>query len=372
MSRVAFFDAYPHAYAGAQRSTHELAQGLRRRGWEVEVLLPEDGVFAERLASDHIPHRVVPTPPALRRYGHTTTGLSALKATAALPGYWRRMRRALRGRADLLHVNDQRGMVLAGVAARAAGIPVVWHVHGVRPPGALNAAGRLVARRTVALTDADAGRLTTRTRGAPDVVANAPDDAFFAVERCPTAPPTLLTVGRLSPVKGIDVFLRAVAQLRAEGRDVAGVVVGSEQRGYADHAAELHRLRDALGLGDAVTFAGYLEDTRDALAGSAVYVQPARWEGVPLAVLEAMAAGAPVVATDVGGVRDVITSGLNGLLVPPDDPAALAAAVARLLDDPDLAARLAVEGRRLARERYSRHGREEHMLHIYRDVLASR
>jgi len=371
VSRVAFFDAYPHAYAGAQRSTHELAGTLLRHGWEVEVVLPERGTFAERLAADGVPLRVVDTPPALRHYGHTTTGLHAVRAAAALPGYWRRVAAALRGRADVVHVNDQRGMVLAGPAARLARIPIVWHVHGVRPPMTLNRLGRLLATRTVALTEADAARLSApRRKPAPDVVANAPAEAFFAVEPSPAVPPVVLTVGRLSPVKGIDVLMHALARLRAEGRDVSAVVAGGEQAGYAGHAAALHQLRDSLGLAQAVRLAGHLDDTTGELARASVYVQPARWEGVPLAVLEAMAAGVPVVATDVGGIRDVIAPDVNGLLVPPDDPAALALAIGSLLDDADRAARLAAAGRRLTRERYTREGRELQMVRIYRDVLA--
>ncbi|HZQ87779.1 MAG TPA: glycosyltransferase family 4 protein [Acidimicrobiales bacterium] len=371
MSRVAFFDGYPHAYAGAQRSTHELAAALLRHGWDAEVVLPEEGVFAARLAADGIPVRVVESPPALRHYGHTTTGVHAVRAAAALPRYWRRVGAALRGRADVVHVNDQRGMVLAGPAARLARIPIVWHVHGVRPPRALNWLGRGLATRTVALTEADATLLSApRRKHRPDVVANAPAETFFAIERSPAVPPVLLTVGRLSPVKGIDVLMHTVARLRDAGRDVTAVVAGGEQAGYAGYAADLRRLRDSLGLAQTVTLSGHLDDTSGELARASLYVQPARWEGVPLAVLEAMAAGVPVVATDVGGIRDVIAPDVNGLLVPPDDPVAMAEAIAALLDDVDRAARLGAAGRRLTRERYTREGRELQMVGIYRDVLA--
>ena len=371
MSRVTFFDAYPHVYAGAQRSTQQLAVGLRRCGWDVEVVLPDDGAFAETLRAGNVPLRVVPVPPALRHYGHTTTGARAVRAALALPRYWWRLRSALRGRADVIHVNDQRGMVLAGPAARLAGVPVVWHVHGVRPPRAINAIGRVLARRTVALTAADAARLATPLRkDAPDVVANAPDAAYFGVERRPVSPPLVVTVGRLSPVKGIDVLLRAVAALRSNGTALALEVLGGQQPGYEDHAEQLNRLRQSLGLDDVVTFAGHVADTREALARATVYAQPARWEGVPLAVLEAMAAGIPVVATDVGGVRDVITPEVTGLLVPPDDAAALATALARLLDTPELAARLGDAGREWARARSAELSSPTRMAEIYRAVLA--
>jgi len=371
VSAVAFFDAYPHVYAGAQRSTHQLALGLRNDGWAVEVLLPDDGALADALRADGVPLRVVTVPPALRHYGHTTTRWRAVRAGLALPRYWWRLRAALRGRVDVVHVNDQRGILLAGPAARLARVPVIWHVHGVRPPRALNALGRVLASRTVALTAADARLLATPLRrDAPDVVANAPDAAYFAVERLPVSSPVIVTVGRLSPVKGIDTLLRAVAELRAQRPDVTLEVLGGEQPGYDDHAGLLLELRASLGLDDAVTFAGHVDDTRPALARAAVYAQPARWEGVPLAVLEAMAAGVPVVATDVGGVRDVITPDVTGLLVAPDDPTSLARALARVLEGPELAARLGAAGREQARRRLSDASGPARMAEIYRAVIA--
>lgn len=371
MTRVAFFDAYPHTYAGAQRSTLVLAQSLGRRGWEVEVMMPAGGAFASRLAQAAVPHHVVAAPPSLHHYGHSTTGWRAAAAAIALPRYWWRLRRTLRERADLVHVNDQRGLVLAGPAARLARVPVVWHVHGVRPPQWLNVVGRLIAKRTIALSADDAERLATpRSRVTPVVVANAPPDELFAIERRPVAPPLVVTTARLSPIKGIDVLLRAMAILHDVRPEVTAVVMGGEQLGYAEHVGELERLRVALGLEQTVSFAGHVDDPASVLATASLYVQPARWEGVPLAVLEAMAIGLPVVATDVGGVRQLIEPDVTGVLVAPDDPKALADAMQRLLDDPETAGALGQAGQASVRQRYSADASLSTLLEIYRAVLS--
>src|SRR5204863_5373655 len=98
---------------------------------------------------------------------------------------------------------------------------------------------------------------------------------------------------------------------------------------------------------------GERDDVPQQLAGFDVFAFPSRFEGLCLAVIEAQAAGVPVVATPVGGIRDTVVEGETGLLVPVGDPAGLAAAVCRLLDDAELAARVAAEARSRVRERYS-------------------
>ena len=102
-----------------------------------------------------------------------------------------------------------------------------------------------------------------------------------------------------------------------------------------------------------VDFLGARDDVPGLLAGFTVFALPTRFEGLCLAVVEAQAAGLPVVATPVGGIRETVVPGETGLLVPVDDASALADAITVLLDDPGLAARLAAEGRRRAFERFS-------------------
>lgn len=374
MTRVVIFDAYPHAYAGAQRATLASARGLRDAGWDATVVLPGEGLFASRLREDGIPVRVVAAPRVLSRFGHYdgegAWWRTALVAAPALPAYWWTLHGAMRD-GELLHVNDHRGLVLAAPAARLAGVPVVWHTHGVLPPRVLNRIGRMVARRTIVLSKEDARQLPpNRTRPSPDVVPNATDDAFFDMPRCPSDPPIVVTTARLNKIKGIDMLLHAMALVRDRRPDVSAVVLGGPQPGYAHDAEEFDRLRGRLALDDTVTFAGHVERPETTLAAATVYVQPSRWEGVPMAALEAMAMGLPVVATRVGGLPEVIEHGVTGLLVPPDAPDALAAAIVEVVESPELAARLGSAARAWVRRHHSVDVSVARLIEVYDAALA--
>jgi glycosyltransferase involved in cell wall biosynthesis len=158
-------------------------------------------------------------------------------------------------------------------------------------------------------------------------------------------------VARLAPQKGIESLLEAVPRLLAAAPDTRVLIVG-DGPSRAALAARARRL----GLGAAVDFLGYRADAEAIYAALDVMVMPSRHEGFGIAFLEAMAMGAAVVGTRVVGSVDAVTDGTTGLLVPPDDPAALAAAILRLFDDPELRRRLVEEGRRRVRAEGSREG----------------
>ena len=141
-------------------------------------------------------------------------------------------------------------------------------------------------------------------------------------------------VGRHAPVKGLDVLLRAWALL-VRPRGARLVLVGD-----GPETTPLRSLADQLGVSESVDFPGMVADVAPVLRGASIYVQPSHQEGLPNAVLEAMAAHLPVVATRVSGNEDVIDHGRSGLLVPSGDPQALAAALQVLLDDPTQRERL--------------------------------
>lgn len=183
------------------------------------------------------------------------------------------------------------------------------------------------------------------------IISNGVDYDFWSATSPPHVPVTerpmtVLTVGRLLPVKGQDVLLRAFAMVVTHVPRARLVIIGD-----GTSRAELLRLAGELHLEDAVEFAGEHDaaGVRARLGEARVFALPSRSEGLPLALLEAMAAGVPAVATCVGGVPDVLVSGA-GLMVPPDDPAALAEALSAVLLDAELASALAERGQRRARD----------------------
>jgi glycosyltransferase involved in cell wall biosynthesis len=156
-------------------------------------------------------------------------------------------------------------------------------------------------------------------------------------------------VANLRTVKGVDIFIRAAARLATEFPTAT-----FHMAGQGEQQAELERLIVELGLTGRVFLHGALADVPAFLATLDVAVLPSHAEGMSNAVLEYMAAGRPIVATDVGANGHLLGGGEFGVLVPPGDPAALAAGVARLLSDPASAAKLAAAARRHVNDRYSR------------------
>jgi len=145
------------------------------------------------------------------------------------------------------------------------------------------------------------------------------------------------TVGRLEERKGHEHFLRAARAMlaAANGLRPQVVIVGD-----GPLRGRLARQAGELGVAESVRFTGAVEDVRVPLAAMDVFVLPSRAEGMSNALLEAMAAGLPVVATAVGGTSEVLDAGRTGLLVPPDDASALATEILGLLEDPARATRL--------------------------------
>jgi glycosyltransferase involved in cell wall biosynthesis len=182
----------------------------------------------------------------------------------------------------------------------------------------------------------------------------------------PVRPPGLvLYVGRLTFQKGVDVLLtawRGVQEQLAESQRARLVIVGA-----GPGRAQLECLTASLGIADSVTFVGEQSDVAAWLRRSDVLVLPSRWEGMPNALLEAMASGLPCVATRVSGSEEVIQHKVNGLLVEPDDHVALAEALLTVLLDPALGARYGCAARATIVEGYSL----DHIMNVYLDLYHS-
>jgi glycosyltransferase involved in cell wall biosynthesis len=158
----------------------------------------------------------------------------------------------------------------------------------------------------------------------------------------------VVVFSRLNQLKGIGYFLEAAATVTRKFPDARFVIAGD-----GAHRERLEEQARRLNLGERVLFIGFRRDIPDLLREAAVSVLPSLSEGLSNTLLESMAAGVPVVGTLVGGNPEVIENGVSGLLVPPRDAAALAAAIGRLLEDNEFASRLGQEGRRRVAELFS-------------------
>jgi glycosyltransferase involved in cell wall biosynthesis len=287
------------------------------------------------------------------------------------------LRRALRqGRADLVHTH----LVHADVyGALAAGGPLVSTKHNDDRfrVGPFRHVERLLARRVrrvIAITEALA-RFTVERVGLP---AEKVEVVHYGLDELPAPwgenPPValpdgarvLLAICRLTPQKGLDVAVRALAEVRREHPEAVLVVLGE-----GPERSALERLADELGVGGAVFLPGRAGDVAAWLEQAEILVHPVRWEGFGLALLEAMLAARPTVATSVSSVPEIVLAGKTGVLVRPDDPGALATAVSRLLADRDLAARFGSAGRERARAEFSVDRMARRTLAVYARVLAA-
>jgi glycosyltransferase involved in cell wall biosynthesis len=266
---------------------------------------------------------------------------------------WARLYKLLRRESiGVIHAHMPRASVPGTVIGRLARTPVIvshehtWSFQGMPVRRFLDR--NVVARGSdvvLAVSERDRQQMIEVERIPPECIRVLPNGIptpsvnGICVRSDLGVPPEvglIGAVGRLYPQKGYDDLIRAIALLRESyGRPFRCLVFG--------HGPEEDRLRaliDELGVAAEVQLVGRREDIADVIRALDIAVLSSKYEGMPLAILEYMAGAAPIVATAVGGVPELIEDGVQGLLVKPEDPGELAAAMQRLLEDRDLAARL--------------------------------
>lgn len=285
---------------------------------------------------------------------------------------------------SILHAHDYKTDLIAALAAwgiegkRLALIATVRHTEPGLQMALFQAMDSLVLHRFDRLTVPSWGALQElkrwpRLRRRAQVIHHAAgpevDVSAGPRLRTPELParesgPVILIVGRLQAVKGHRLFLESARKILAKKLDAKFWILGDgELRG------ELEVLTEELGLTAAVSFLGYRNDASHVMALSDIVVCASSYEAFPRAVLEAFALARPVVATSVGGIPEAVVDGETGLLVPTGDSCAMAAAVLRLLDNPELARRLAVAGQKLARRTYTVEVQASALAALYREAL---
>lgn len=301
---------------------------------------------------------------------------------------WRLGWNAALGRIDLVHLHMAAyGSILRKVlllmVARAFSVPVLIHLHGAdfvefmdRLPvfmrdfliNRLKSATYLVAigdywcYYVTQSLGIPTDRVVVIHNGVPDPLR----EAGIAERTASRADHRLLSLGELGPRKGTPEVLAALAT--PEVRELAWSAVLAGNGPVEAYRDETRRLN----LAERVELPGWIESARAwrLLAESGIFLLPSRMEGLPVAILEAMAIGATVITTPVGAITDAIEEGVTGLLVPAGDAPALAQAIARLLRDPALRARLAEAARRRFEERFTIERTAEKIAALYRRVAA--
>jgi glycosyltransferase involved in cell wall biosynthesis len=360
-------------WAGGERYLLALAAELDRKRFRLAVVVPEDGPLVRRLQALDVETVCVP-----------------LHRRLVSPGAFAALVRTLgRLRPAVVQSHGARSNVYTRLAARAAGVPVVvstvhnslfdYEVAGWRRTLYV-LAERLtspLADRILCVSDAIARDVVERYRidaGRTVVVHNGIDAWAFRPRRDAVAVraglglahgrKTVVMAGRMTPQKGWDVLLEAGARLARQRADLAWLLVG-------DGPLRPALTRRATELGVDARFTGARADMADLLGCADLVVLASRSEGLPFTLLEAMALGKPVVATRVGGVAEVVEDGRSGRLVPRDDPAALAAAIAAVLDAPEAAA-MGARGRARVEAEFTQERMVRSIERVYETALHAR
>ncbi len=361
-------------YGGTERQLHHLALGMRRAGVEVEVCcLRGPGPFGDSLR-DHgitvhlivkrskvdltLPFRLA----ALFRHRRTDVAHLFLFTASLWGGFAARLARvpaviATERNVDHLELRNRfADVLLFRLAARLFHDRMLGNSEQVTRY--LGRALKIPPRHLATVYNGLDTEEVRPRRGRGEVRA-----ALGVEGECPV----ILMVGRLARQKNYPFFLRAMAHLRETNPDLTGLVAGQ-----GPLEAELQSLVGTLGLAEVVHFLGPRDDIPDLMVAADLVVLTSDWEGFPNTLLEAMWLRRPVVATDVGGCREVVADGETGYLIEPDDGAAFVAAGQRLLDDPNLRERMGANGHQRVLDQFSAERLVASTLEQYRLVLRAR
>ncbi len=399
--KILYVDLSP-GWGGSLVSLERLLPRLDRPAFEPTLLLAGRNPGRARFEAHGIPVLTVPTfvveaarSSLLVRYVKGTPAGGQLRTgrlwawargmrdtlTRTLPLTWRLYRVLRASRPDLVHVNDAIFVNRPAIAAAwLAGIPAVCHVRSL---GRLSAwdrrwartlAGCICISQWVAADLAGQGITVPRSRVIYDgldlaTYADLPDRATARrTLRLPQEVPVVAVLGRLVPWKGQDLFLRAMRRVADALPGVVGVIAGEPESFSLEFGPALRGLAAELGLAETVRFTGFVRDPRillaatDLLAHTSVSAEP-----FGLVMLEAMAAGRPVVATAEGGGPEIVADGVTGYLYRPRDVAALTEAILKVLTDP-AASRMAAAGQARVAEMFSLEQFVAGMTQFYREL----
>jgi glycosyltransferase involved in cell wall biosynthesis len=392
MDRVPRLILYLHSTSeigGSDISLLRIVEGLDRSRFEPSVVLPSDGPLVAPLRDRGCRVTIVP---AMRKLTSRRGGSYLARYAANYPRAVSEIARlARREGAAIIHTNTIHNLY-GFAAARVSRLPHVWHVREIVWQSATlrRLEQFLVTRfsdRVIVTSDAVAesifnspnGTRLAHVRKVPngvDVDRFTPANDRTGVRRelaIDNDTPLVGIVCRLDVWKGVDTFLRAAQICRATRPDVRYVVVGGPIEGVESYADELRTLADTLGLADVVRFTGWRfrpEEMPQLHAALDVYVLASKQpEPFGLVLLEAMATGRPVVATNHGGPREICVHEETGLLVPPDDPRVMADAILRLVGDPARARAMGAAGRRRVETHYTQQRMVEGLQRVYEELL---
>lgn len=360
---------------GSHISTLMLVRQLDRRLVEPVVVLHEAGPLADYVREQGLAYELIDIPAFFKPpYWSARNILALIRKSATITRFIRHRE------IDIVHANDVRIHFGWTLAVRLAGAKLVWHQRtGSFGRSTVKLLLAQLSHKVVCISRYTASTLPNSLGRLIRTVANPFETGYATIDRSTARdgilrrlalPRETLIIGffgNLVQQKRPFVFLRAAAEIaKSHAGPLAFLLFGAERN---NAIAELTAVAGELGIAGQVHFMGFQTPVEPWMAGCDLIMAPGIGEGLGRTLVEAMIVGTPVVASDSGGHRDVITDGRNGLLARADDPKAFAAACGRLLSDRDFAARLASQAKQEAVKNYSIEHHVREMTEIYVECL---
>jgi glycosyltransferase involved in cell wall biosynthesis len=379
---VLFVD-HTATWGGGEVALFNLVRAIDPARYRPVVLLFSDGPLGDKFRAAGIETRVLGLDSGVINARKDDLGggtLLRVKDVASTLGFTGKLRRFMRQQdVALVHSNSLKSDLIGGFAARAARLPLIWHVRDriaddylpCKVAKAFRLMCRVVPTRVIAISEAVRQTLGSnpRVRVVHDGTPLPGEPASQTTNR---EGPLIGLVGRITPWKGQDVFLRAAAIVRRQFPNARFQVIGAALFGERDYEQRLHERVRTEGLSDAVEFTGFRTDVPDLIARLDVLVH-ASTTGEPFGqvVIEGMAAGKPVIATRGGAIPEIVVEGQTGVMVPMGDAAAMARAMVTLLSDPVYACQLGRAGRQRVTEQFTIGHTAAGVQAVYDEVLGS-
>jgi glycosyltransferase involved in cell wall biosynthesis len=363
---------------GAEINVLNLLKNLDRRQFDPLAICPCEGPFTEQARAIGANVAIVSRLPLLS----TSIHIKKLKLTNPLavmynlitffPSALNLARFLKHEKVSVLHTNSMLAHFYGALAARLAGIPCLWHVQDIVDPKqafgimrkALSWSGKWLPHRIVAISRPVGhmfrGKASDKVRvvhNGTDIRNYSPNNSGDKIRRefnIKQQEAVIGIVGRIVPWKGHKVFLQADKLVRKRRPHTKFLIVGDTANGKNQYSKGIKRLTQQLGLGESVIFTGFRSDVPEILSAMDILVHASTLpEPFGLTIIEAMASGKPVVATNGGGVPEILVNGVTGRLVPMNDVDALADAIVELLDDPEKRRAMGKAGRERVKKYFS-------------------
>jgi L-malate glycosyltransferase len=373
--KVLFYESRPE-WGGAQKCELDLIYGLTEFGVETIFVTSTDGPMLNRLSSFGKKINLIPIHSQIDsiRKDDMKGGIwsKVLLGIYMIPHFLKLMKFVSKNKVDIIYTSQFRSQILIGWIGKILRKKVIWHLHGEEQ---LN---NLLGKWAMATSDqiiVVSKKLCEKyqnefpkNKGKFRFIANGVEVPGRKISN-PSKVIQLITVGALIEGKRQDLSIKACQQLIESGFSVHLHIVGEKPPWHSEHYKnELYDLVEHLNLANNVTFHGWVESPFELMAEADIFILPSDTEGLPLSIIEAMAIGIPTIATDVGGVSELIIHGKTGLLIDKDSLPELVLMIRKLIENQELREEMGKRAFQLYQNQYTKRAFLEGVYGVLRTI----